>query len=92
MSNVDRIADYSIADDTIWLDQSIFADLATGTLAEGAFRNGTAALDANDRILYDKASGNMYFDADGNGSGAAILFGQVDPGSALTHLDYFVTP
>ena len=55
----------------------------------GAFRNGTAALDADDRILYDAATGQIRYDADGIGGAAAILFATVTAGTALTNADFF---
>ena len=32
------------------------------------------AADADDFILYDTASGELYYDADGNGGGASVKF------------------
>jgi hypothetical protein len=48
--NVDALTDFAPAFDTFFLDDAAFAGLAAGTLAAGAFRNGAAALDADDRI------------------------------------------
>jgi Ca2+-binding RTX toxin-like protein len=88
-SNVDRLLDYSVADDTVVLDQTIFSAIAsTGTLSAGAFRAGTAAADAGDRIIYDSATGKIYYDADGNGAGAKVLFATVTAGTALTNADF----
>ena len=85
----DRIADFSPVYDTIFLDRDIFTGVATdGPLAAGAFRAGTAALDADDRILYDSATGHIRYDADGSGGGAAVLFAQVSAGTALTSADF----
>jgi Ca2+-binding RTX toxin-like protein len=56
----------------------------------GEFVVGTAALDANDRIIYDSNSGALYYDGDGIGGTAAIQFAEVNPGLGLTHLDFFV--
>ena len=89
-NNVDRLADFSAVDDTIALDRTIFTQLATGTLAGSRFFAGAAAHDADDRIIYDSATGNIYYDADGNGAGAQILFAQLTPGTALTTSDFLV--
>ena len=43
-----------------------------------AFRSGTAAGDADDRIIYDSATGILYFDSDGSGAAAQILFAVLD--------------
>lgn len=52
-SNRDTISDFNVADDTVELENSIFTALgvSTGALAAGAFRSGTAAGDADDRII-----------------------------------------
>jgi Ca2+-binding RTX toxin-like protein len=65
--NVDRIIDFSVADDTIRLDDAIFTALATGDLSVSAFATGAAAGDADDRIIYDSTSGALYYDVDGTG-------------------------
>ena len=72
--NVDRILDFTPGDDHLQLKGSLFGLPATGTLAAGSFVLGTVAADANDRILYDKATGNLWVDLDGNGAGQAVLF------------------
>jgi Ca2+-binding RTX toxin-like protein len=88
-TNVDTIAGFSIADDTIMLDRTIFSGIAvSGELAAGAFVVGTAAADADDRILYDSGTGKIFYDADGSGQGAALLFAQVAAGTALTSADF----
>src|SRR6185436_11079261 len=53
VTNVDAMTDFSVPADTLFLDDAIFTGIAAGTLAAGAFRAGTSALDADDRILYD---------------------------------------
>ena len=61
-----------------------------GTLGANAFVLGTSAGDADDRILYDPATGEIFFDADGSGAAAAILFATVSAGTPLTHADFFI--
>ena len=87
---VDRITDFNVAADTIRLDNAVFKGLGEGWLAAGAFHTGTAAADAQDRIIYNKTTGVISFDADGSGSGAAVHFATVSPGLALTNADFFV--
>jgi Ca2+-binding RTX toxin-like protein len=87
-ANVDRVVDFSVADDHIQLHQSVFTALALGTLSADAFASGTEAQDADDRIVYDSATGRIYYDADGNGAGAQMLFATVTAGTALTSADF----
>ena len=73
--NVDRITAFSVADDTIYLAQSIFNAFGSyGVIAAGAFTTTSATLDANDRIIFNKATGDLFYDADGSGKIAAIQF------------------
>jgi Ca2+-binding RTX toxin-like protein len=53
------------------------------------FRTGTKALDHNDHILYDRATGTLSYDADGNGSIAAVQFAKVAAGLALSASDFY---
>lgn len=90
-TNVDRIMDFSVADDFIMLDQTVFGAFANlGYAAAGSFVLGTRAQDADDHILYDSATGRIYYDADGNGAGAAVLFAAVAAGTSLTASDFYV--
>ena len=65
-TNVDRIADFNVGNDTILIDNAIFKGLLAGQLTAAAFRLGTQATDASDRIIYNRATGDFFFDANGN--------------------------
>ena len=88
--NVDRIYDYDVARDTIRLDDAAFSGLSLGGLAAGAFAIGSAAQQADDRIIYDPLTGNLYFDADGAGGAAQVQFATLNAGLAPTAADFFV--
>jgi serralysin len=87
-SNRDTVADFNVADDVMHLDTGIFG-IAAGTLAAGTFVIGSAAGDADDRIIYNSATGAVLYDADGNGAGAAIQFATLTAGISLTNDDFF---
>jgi serralysin len=86
----DIITDYVAADDSIILEKAIFTKIPLGALPVGAFRMGSMALDAGDRILYDSATGALYYDADGNGVKEASQFATLTPGLALTAAEFVV--
>ena len=88
-TNVDRISDFSTAQDRIYLRRYIFSAVALGMLPAAQFRLGTAAGDADDRVIYDQATGNIYYDRDGTGAAGRILFARVPAGTALTNAQFF---
>src|SRR5690606_12968865 len=88
-SHADKIVDFESGFDTIALLGSAFKKIGkAGDLKGTAFRFGKEARDRDDRILYDKKSGAMYYDADGSGKGKAIVFASVAKKSALTFHDF----
>lgn len=88
-ANIDTITDFNVKDDTIWLDRDVFTKAGkVGDLSSGAFHIGAKAHDASDRIIYDKATGKLFYDADGDGGGAAIQFALLGKGLALTASDF----
>jgi serralysin len=89
-TNVDRITDFQAGIDKIALDHGLFAGLGLGALNPNAFFAGGAAHDADDRIVYNAATGQILFDADGSGLGAAVLFATLDTRPALAAGDFTV--
>jgi len=88
---VDTVADFSAPSDTIQLDRTVFAALtALGTLSAAAFFTGTAAHDADDRIIYNAATGNLFYDSDGTGANAAVQFARLTGAPAITNADFTV--
>ncbi len=91
VSNLDRITDFSVLDDTIRLDHLVFnAFMATGALEADAFHIGATAADANDHILYNDLTGTVSYDADGVGGRAAVNFASVASGLSMTHDDFWI--
>jgi serralysin len=89
-SNIDTIQNFSTADDTIHLDDAIFATLTLGALDASAFNISTRALEADDRIFYNAQTGGLFFDADGNGSIAAVQFAILSKNLTLTATDFVI--
>jgi len=74
-TNIDTIQGYNATNDTILLDDAVFTALGLPiALAAGFFTTGTAATDTNDRIIYNAATGALFYDADGLGGVAAVQF------------------
>ena len=88
----DEITDFNGIEDTIRLDDAAFGGLALGVLAASAFEaNATGqAASAAHRIVYNTQTGELSFDADGNGAGAAVQFAMLAPGLVLTAADFLV--
>jgi serralysin len=86
-TNVDAIMDFAVNADDIVLSQAIFAGIGV-TLGATEFQLGSTANDSGDRIIYNQATGQLFFDADGLGGAAQTLFATVTAGTALTIADF----
>ena len=61
-NNVDRILDLTLGVDMIELDLSIFTGISGGALAASAFDVDPAATSADHRIIYDDATGSLFYE------------------------------
>ena len=90
-SNVDTIEGFEVGSDKIALDDAVFGNgLAPGSLDANRFVIGTSAQDADDRVIYDSSTGALFYDADGNGAGAAVQFALVAGAPSLAASDFMV--
>ncbi|MBJ6126307.1 calcium-binding protein [Microvirga splendida] len=90
-TNIDTIRDFSVADDTIWLDNNVFTALGSaGRLKGTAFWIGLEAHDATDRVIYDSDNGLLYYDQDGTGSTEQVIMAKLSTGLKLTNADVLV--
>ena len=95
-ANADRIGDFAVNFDTIALDNAAMAALgANGDFAAGDARfraaaGATGGADANDRVIYNTTTGQLYYDADGSGAGASQLIATLSGAPGVTATDISV--
>ena len=94
-TNVDVITDFSVTQaDKIQLENTgngLFNEIAqAGSLQSAAFISGQAFTTANQRIRYDAGSGNLFYDADGNGNASELLFARLAVGLSITASQFSV--
>ena len=87
--NIDQITDFDLGEeDGFSLALSRFSGFTdSGAILEAQFASGAglvAATTAAQRILYNTTTGDLYYDADGSGSAAAIRFATLTNTAALT--------
>ncbi|WP_431674373.1 calcium-binding protein [Rhizobium leguminosarum] len=90
-TSVDKIRDFSsAAGDKLMLDHSIFAELSLSGFSDENFVLGRKALEADDKLIYDRASGILSYDADGSAAGVAIHVADLDNSAALHFKDFML--
>ena len=95
-TNLDKIVDFNVKDDTVWLDNAIFKKLGKGTelkpgkLNKAFFTIGDSAKDANDYLIYDNKKGVLYYDVDGSGAKAAVEIATLKKGLKMTAADFMI--
>ncbi|WP_262300383.1 hypothetical protein [Microvirga sesbaniae] len=94
--NSDKVLDFSVRDDSLWLDNMVFTALGSGSAAKprkfkvDMFHEGKSAQDKGDRIIYDGKQGILYYDPDGTGPKAQVKFASLAKGLKLTYHDFFI--
>jgi len=95
--NVDQVTDFVSATDKLSFDNSIFTGLGAAgsfTAGDARFASGaglTSGQDASDRLIYNTTTGQLFYDADGNGAGASQLVATLQGAPALSATDFAVT-
>lgn len=75
-SSLDTIADFTVGEDKILLDHTVFTRLVVGALPGAEYKEG-GSVDSKttgdgQSILYDPDSGNLYYDSNGATAGGMI--------------------
>jgi len=97
-SNVDKIADFSVKYDSIYLEGDVFTALWNGKasldnpakIKKANFTIGSKAKDVYDLIIYDNKKGVLYYDPDASGEGKAIEIATLSKNLKMTYKDFFV--
>jgi Ca2+-binding RTX toxin-like protein len=93
-TNVDRIYDFNTKYDSFQLENKIFTKLGKGStkgvkLKSDMFVKGKAAQDLDDRIIYDKETGALYYDKDGTGSAAQVRIATLNKNLKIYSHDFY---
>jgi len=81
------ITDFTSGTDRIELDLKAYKMLIAGQQADSALAYGTAAQTPNQHLIYDSASGHLWYDVDGSGKKAAVLIGVLGHDTPLKAAD-----
>ncbi len=91
VTNIDKITDFVVTDDKVYLENAIFSKLTkTGIVNAAYFKIGAIATDNNDYLTYDKTTGGLFYDNDGNGVHVAIQIAVLSLNLAMTNNNFFV--
>jgi Ca2+-binding RTX toxin-like protein len=93
----DRITDFVSGSDAILISTFGFGGgLNSGgaitPIASSQFVAGGAARDANDRFIYNRTAGTLFFDSDGTGATAQVRIATLNAGLDLKFTDIFLLP
>ncbi|WP_088894788.1 DUF4347 domain-containing protein [Leptolyngbya ohadii] len=85
--NIDTITDFNVQTDHIVVLAAGFGGglVAGQAISATQFRTGTKAIGVNDRFIYNRKTGDLFFDADGSGAGKVITFTHLKAGLNLSY-------
>lgn len=92
--NIDRITDFVVGQDMIALSRSVFVGLELGgyaslsgtsssSVAGSVFTVGRGATSTEHRLIYNSATGGLFYDADGLGGAMQVQFATLNPNLLL---------
>lgn len=85
---VARIQDFESNRDRLWVNQSGFnLRLGAGPLADRRLKIGHKATKASQRFVYQRSSGQLYFDPDGNGRREKVKIAELRPNTRVLASD-----
>ena len=84
------ILDFVPGTDKIVLDDAIINGLSLGAVPSAAFVKGTHATSPSHRIIYNPATGNLFFDQDGSGGANQLIFATVGTNLDIQSSDIIV--
>lgn len=88
--NVDKITDFNPKYDTIRLENNVFKKLKyTGKIKSAHFEVHKPD-DSNDHIWYNRSTGKLYYDPDGNGKQPSVHFATLTNKPLLTASDFYI--
>ena len=93
---IDKIVDFSVKDDTIFLGGGAMPKLGsrvgshTIKLKKDFFVIGNRAKDANDYIVYDNKKGILYYDSNGSSAGGAVAIATLSKKLKMTAADFLI--
>src|SRR6185295_3343215 len=94
-ANADLVTGFVSGTDRLSLDAPAFSGIGEGTFVAGDSRFWASSIgtahDANDRVIYNTTNGQLWYDADGNGAGAAQLIATLQAAPALAATDITIT-
>lgn len=88
-TNIDTITDFTVGTDEIALDDAIFVAVDF-SLTSDEFVIGSAATTANHNIIYNSATGALFYDSDGTGAAAQVQFATIGANLLLSNTSFDV--
>ncbi|WP_066382675.1 esterase-like activity of phytase family protein [Anabaena sp. CA = ATCC 33047] len=85
----DTIVDFKVGEDNIHLSASEVS-LTAGSLDSSLFVLGRSATTENQRLIYNQAQGELFFDADGSGGAAQVQIARFSNRAALTAESFLI--
>jgi serralysin len=87
----DIVVDFTPADDTFRLSRAVMPGIGpAGPMLAGVFHAGPAAQDADDRIVYNAATGALDYDANGSAAAGVVHIAVLANKPILTASDFAV--